>query len=44
MNAIRELMEPPQPARRRIGFEVPSGFAKGRNSPKVRTMLPPNRT
>jgi len=45
MDAIRELMEPPQPARRRIGFEVPSGFAKSRNNaPKVRTMLPPNRT
>jgi phage regulator Rha-like protein len=44
MNAIRELMEPPQPDRRRIGFEVPSGSAKGHNKVlKVHTMSPPNR-
>ena len=44
MDAIRELMEPPQPDRRRIGFEVPPGSAKSYNKAlKVRTMSPPNR-
>jgi hypothetical protein len=44
MDAIRELMDPPQPDRRRIGFEVPSGSAKGHNKAlKVHTMSPPNR-
>ena len=44
MDAIRELMDPPQPDRRRIGFEVPSESAKGHNKAlKVHTMSPPNR-
>ena len=39
MNAIRELMEPPQPNRRRIGFEVPAASAKSRTKAlKVRTI------
>jgi hypothetical protein len=45
MDAIRELMDPPQPDRRRIGFEASSGSAKSHTKAlKVRTMLPPNRT
>jgi phage regulator Rha-like protein len=44
MDAIRELMDSPQPDRGRIGFEVPSGSAKSHNKAlKVRTMPPPNR-
>ena len=44
MDAIRELMDPPQPDRRRIGFEVPPGSAKSQNkATKVRTMSLPNR-
>ncbi len=44
MDAIRELMDSPEPDRRRIGFEVPSGSAKSHNNaPKVRTMPPANR-
>lgn len=43
MDAIRELMDPPPPNRRRIGFELPSGSAQGSKALRVHTMRPPNR-
>jgi len=39
MDAIRELINPPEPPRRRIGFEVPPDSPKIRNkAPKARTL------
>lgn len=39
MDAIRELINPPDPPRRRIGFETPSDSSKNRSkAPKARTL------
>jgi len=39
MDAIRELINPPDPPRRRIGFETPSDSTGGRSkAPKARTL------
>jgi phage regulator Rha-like protein len=38
MEAIRELIDPPDPPRRRIGFEAPEDSPKNSKSPKARTL------
>jgi hypothetical protein len=41
MDAIRELIDPPDPPRRRIGFEAPAGSSGNRNkAPKARLTAP----
>jgi hypothetical protein len=42
MDAIRELINPPDPPRRRIGFETPAGPGSRSKAPKDRTLRVPN--
>ena len=42
MDAIRELINPPDPPRRRIGFEGPAGPGSRSKAPKAHTLRFPN--